>query len=46
MKSATSIALFMTASIEGAMMLCLTQKSADPLKTIASLLPNLLNSLQ
>ena len=44
-ESATSIALFMTASIEGAMMLCLTQKSTDPLKTIASLLPNLLNSL-
>lgn len=39
---ASAIALLMTASIEGAMMLCLTQKSATPLKTIATLLPGIL----
>lgn len=43
-ESASSLSVFMTASIEGAMMLCLTQKSTDPLKTIAKLLPNLLKS--
>lgn len=41
-ENATAISLLLTASIEGAMMLCLTQKSTDPLKTIANLLPNLL----
>lgn len=41
-ESASAIALLMTASIEGAMLLCLTQKSTDPLKTISKLLPNLL----
>lgn len=41
-ESASAIALLMTASIEGAMMLCLTQKSATPLKTIATLLPGIL----
>ncbi|GGD91488.1 TetR/AcrR family transcriptional regulator [Paenibacillus nasutitermitis] len=40
-ESASEIALMLTASIEGAMMLCLTQKSTDPLKTIAKRLPNL-----
>ena len=43
-ESATDIALLMTASIEGAMMLCLTQKSTDPLKTIAKLLPNIIKA--
>lgn len=43
-ESASSIALLMTATIEGAMMLCLTQKSTDPLKTVAKLLPNLLKT--
>ena len=43
-ETASDIALLMTASIEGAMMLCLTQKSTKPLKTIATLLPNLLNA--
>ena len=32
----------MTASIEGGMMLCLTQKTSEPLKVISQVLPNLL----
>lgn len=43
-ESASAIALLMTASIEGAMLLCLTQKSIDPLKTTGQLLPNLLKT--
>jgi len=43
-ESATSVSLFMTASIEGAMMLCFTQRSSDPLETIGKLLPNILKS--
>ncbi|NHN33767.1 TetR/AcrR family transcriptional regulator [Paenibacillus agricola] len=43
-ESASDIALLMTASIEGAMMLCLTQKSTDPLRTIAKLLPNIIKA--
>lgn len=43
-ETATSISLLLTASIEGAMMLCLTQQSTEPLKTIANLLPNLLKT--
>ncbi|WP_054025697.1 TetR/AcrR family transcriptional regulator [Bacillus sp. FJAT-28004] len=43
-ESASATALLMTASIEGAMLLCLTQKSTEPLKTIAKLLPNLLKA--
>ena len=43
-ESASAFALLMTASIEGAMMLCLTQKSAEPLNTIAILLPNILKA--
>lgn len=39
---AKSIALMMTASIEGGMMLCLTEKASEPLKTISSVLPNIL----
>lgn len=39
---AHSIAVMMTASIEGGIMLCLTQKASDPLKTISHVLPNLL----
>jgi TetR/AcrR family transcriptional repressor of lmrAB and yxaGH operons len=39
-ESAASVSLFMTASIEGAMMLCLTQKSTDPLRTISKMLTN------
>ena len=42
-ETADSIALMMTASIEGGMMLCLTQKTSDPLKIISQVLPNLLN---
>ena len=41
-ESASAIAMLLTASIEGAMMLCLTQKSTTPLKTIATLLPSIL----
>ena len=41
-ESASAIALLLTVSIEGAMMLCLTQKSTTPLKTIATLLPSIL----
>lgn len=43
-ETAAAISLLLTASIEGAMMLCLTQQSTNPLKTIANLLPNLLKS--
>lgn len=38
-EKAKPIALFMTASIEGGMMLCLTKKTSDPLKHINQLLP-------
>ena len=41
-ETAYSIALMMTASIEGGMMLCLTQKSSEPLKAISHALPKLL----
>ncbi len=40
-----SLALMIVASMEGAMMLCLTQKSNKPLKTIMHLLPNLLKKI-
>ena len=40
--TAYSIALMMTASIEGGMMLCLTQKTSEPLKVISQVLPKLL----
>lgn len=40
-ESASSVSLLMLSSIEGAMMLCLTQKSTDPLKTIGELLPKI-----
>ncbi|WP_042463193.1 TetR/AcrR family transcriptional regulator [Neobacillus dielmonensis] len=39
---ADSLALMMTASVEGGIMLCLTQKTSDPLKTVLNLLPNML----
>lgn len=42
-ETAASISLLLTASIEGAMMLCLTKRSTDPLKTIANQLPIILN---
>jgi len=40
--AADSMALMLTASIEGAIMLCLTKKTSDPLKIISQGLPNLL----
>ena len=43
-ESASSVSLFMIASIEGALLLCLTQKSTDPLKTIGTLLPTIVKS--
>jgi TetR/AcrR family transcriptional repressor of lmrAB and yxaGH operons len=41
-ETANSLALMMTASIEGGIMLCLTQKTSEPLKIISQGLPNLL----
>lgn len=41
-ETANSIALMMTATIEGGIMLCLTQKTSDPLKVISQVLPKLL----
>lgn len=41
-ETAHSIALMMTAFIEGGIMLCLTQKTNDPLKITLRGLPNLL----
>ncbi|MCQ6279323.1 TetR/AcrR family transcriptional regulator [Bacillus sp. EB600] len=41
-ESADSIALMVTASIEGGILLCLAQKSSDPLKIVSKGLPNLL----
>jgi TetR/AcrR family transcriptional regulator, lmrAB and yxaGH operons repressor len=43
-EKAFSIALMMTASIEGGIMLCLTQSTSKPLKMISSVLPNLLKN--
>ena len=40
--TAYSVALMMTASIEGGMMLCLTRKTSEPLKIISRALPKLL----
>lgn len=42
-ETAYSIAVMMTATIEGGMMLCLTQKTSEPLKIISERLPNLIN---
>lgn len=44
-ETANSIALMMIASIEGAIMLCLTQKSSAPLKVISRELRKVLNNL-
>lgn len=43
-EEASDIALLLTSSIEGAMMLCQTQRSTAPLKTIAKRLPNILKT--
>lgn len=42
-EAANSIALMLTASIEGGIMLCLTQKSSNPLKIISQVLPTIIN---
>ncbi len=41
-ETAHSIALMMTASIEGGIMLCLTQKTSEPLRIISQVLPKLI----
>ena len=41
-EKAQSCALVMTATIEGGMLLCLTQKSAEPLKVIMDTLPSMI----
>ena len=43
-ESAATIALLITALIEGTMMFCLTKKSSTPLKTISTLLPTILKT--
>ena len=40
-EAAQSIAIMLTASVEGGIMLCLTQQSGEPLKIISQQLPNL-----
>ena len=42
-ESAHSIAVMITASLEGAILLCLTQKTSEPFKIILDVLPSLLN---
>jgi TetR/AcrR family transcriptional repressor of lmrAB and yxaGH operons len=44
-ENAQIIALAMTAVIEGAMQLCLTQKLGEPLKIILKELPNLVKEV-
>lgn len=44
-ETARSLALTITASIEGGMMLCLTQQSSKPFLMISSTLPNLLKEI-
>ena len=44
-KAAYSTAVMMTATIEGAMMLCLTQKDTEPLRVIARVLPPMLKNM-
>lgn len=41
-ETAYTIALMITASIEGAMMLCLTEKASEPLRVISLVLPKIL----
>ncbi len=45
-ETAHSIALTMVATIEGGMLLCLTQNASDPLKTISLVLPNILQEFK
>ena len=41
---ASELSMLLTSSVEGAMMLCLTKKSTEPLQTIAKLLPKILKN--
>ncbi|SDN29807.1 transcriptional regulator, TetR family [Psychrobacillus sp. OK028] len=43
-EEASSIALMITASIEGAMLLCLMQKTMEPLQVVSQLLPQILET--
>ncbi|MBB6447084.1 TetR/AcrR family transcriptional regulator [Bacillus benzoevorans] len=45
-ENAHIIALSVTEAIEGAMLLCLTQKSSGPLKMISQVLPNLVKEVE
>ncbi len=44
-ETSNSITLMMTASIEGGIMLCLTQRASDPLKILSHVLPDLLKKV-
>lgn len=44
--TAKSVSLMLTASIEGGMMLCLTQQATEPLRVISRLLPNMLREFK
>lgn len=41
-ENAYSASLMLTSSVEGALLLCLTRKSTEPLRVIAQVLPNIL----
>lgn len=44
-KSAHSISILITAAIEGGIILCLAQRSSEPLKLVSASLPNLIKEL-
>lgn len=44
-EEASALALIITATVEGGMMLCLAQKSSEPLRTIAKGLPTLIKGV-
>ncbi|WP_390621202.1 LmrA/YxaF family transcription factor [Bacillus testis] len=41
-ETTSSISLMRTASIEGGIILCLTQRASEPLRVLSNVLPNLL----